>query len=141
MSDFVKKEIEKINKIFYDALNTADLSLMERIWVRNDSAKCVYPGWSMLSGWKEIKSSWQKIFEGKILAQVEISDVFIDVNGESAWVNCIERMKYIIDNQVIITLAQTTNIFEFSDSKWQIVLHHASPIPVPRSEVASEKLQ
>lgn len=141
MSDLVRKEIEKINKIFYDALNTADLSLMERIWVKNDSAKCVHPGWSMLSGWKEIKDSWQKIFEGKILAQVEISDVFIDVNGESAWVNCIERMRYIIDNQIIITLAQTTNIFEFSDSKWQIVLHHASPIPVPRSEVASEKLQ
>ena len=135
------KEIEKINHTFYEALNNANIDLMEEVWIKDDSAKCVHPGWSMLKGWKDIRDSWVKIFEGDTLAQVEISDIFIDINGKSAWLNCVERMNYVIDNQIVITLAQTTNIFELKDSKWCIVLHHASPMPVPRSEITTETIQ
>ena len=56
------KEIEKINHTFYEALNNANIDLMEEVWIKDDSAKCVHPGWSMLKGWKDIRDSWVKIF-------------------------------------------------------------------------------
>lgn len=137
----MKKEIEKVNERFYEALNMSNMTLMEELWVKDFDVKCVHPGWPMLTGWEKIKESWKNIFEAGGLAQVEISGVFVDVNDNSAWVNCIERISYVIGDQVFVTLAQTTNIYELKDSKWYIVLHHASPMPVPMSELASDTLQ
>ena len=63
------------------------------------------------------------------------------MKDDSAWVNCVERISYQFDSDIIITLAQTTNIFEHKDGKWYMVLHHASPMPVPMSEGENENLQ
>ena len=135
------EEIKKINERFYEAISTANLSLMEDLWVKTDEAKCVHPGWPIIFGWEKIRESWRTIFSSGGLADIEVSKVYIDVNGSSAWLNCNERISYVIDNQVIITMAQTTNIFELKDQQWLMVLHHASPMPIPQSEVSTETIQ
>ena len=135
------KEIKKINERFYEAICNANLSLMEELWAKTDEAKCVHPGWPIIFGWEKIRESWQTIFRTGGLADIEISNVYIDINGSSAWLNCTERLSYVIDDQVIITMAQTTNIFELNEEKWHMVLHHASPMPIPQSEISTETLQ
>ena len=135
------EEIKKINERFYEAISTANLSLMEDLWVKTDEAKCVHPGWPIIFGWEKIRESWRTIFSSGGLADIEVSKVYIDVNGSSAWLNCNERISYVIDDQVIITMAQTTNIFELKDQQWLMVLHHASPMPIPQSEVSTETIQ
>lgn len=135
------KEIQKINEQFYEAICTADLSMMEGLWVKTDEAKCVHPGWPIIFGWEKICESWRNIFSSGSLANIEISNVYIDINGSSAWLNCTERLSYIIEGQVIITMAQTTNIFELKEQKWQMILHHASPMPIPQSEISTETIQ
>ena len=135
------KEIKEINERFYEAISTSNLSLMDELWIKTDEAKCVHPGWPIIFGWEKIRESWKTIFSSGGLADIEISKVYIDVDGSSAWLNCNERISYVIENQVIITMAQTTNIFEFDEQKWHMVLHHASPMPIPQSEVATETIQ
>lgn len=137
----MKEKIYEINTKFYDALNSSDLSVMEEIWLNESSSKCVHPGWPMLTGWESIKESWRDIFETGGLSQVEISDVFVDIVGKSAWVNCIERIGYVINERLIVTTAQATNIYEFVNGEWKMVLHHSSPMPTPKTESEDHTLQ
>lgn len=137
----MKDKIYEINTRFYNALNNSDLSLMEEVWLKKASSKCVHPGWPMLKGWDSIKESWQNIFETGGLNQVEISDIFVDIVGKTAWVNCIERIGYLINDSLVVTMAQATNIFKLTEGDWKMVLHHASPMPAPRSEVRDQSLQ
>lgn len=136
-----EKNVYRLNEKFYKALENGDIGLMGDIWLKDDTVKCIHPGWPLIRGWSDIRESWEKIFESGQLGSVEISDTFADVNEEIAWLNCIEKLNHVIGGQVVITMAQTTNIFEKRDSRWYLVLHHASPMPVPRSETSSETLQ
>ncbi len=138
----VKEKIQKINKRFYEAIRTANLSMMEDLWAKTSDVKCIHPGWPIIRGWEQIRESWQTIFDTGGFASIEISNVYIDVNDDgSAWLNCTEKISYIIKNRMIITVAQTTNIFESKEEQWNIVLHHSSPMPIPRSEFSTETIQ
>ncbi len=130
MSEKSIKEVEKAHENFYEALNKADIRLMESIWLGDRKTKCIHPGWPAIKGWEAIKASWMSIFESGELASVETSDVLIDVGEKAAWVNCIERLNHFVDGRIVVTLAQATNIFEKTDEGWRMALHHASPVPV-----------
>lgn len=134
-------DIKNINQKFYDALSASDISMMDELWVQTEDVKCVHPGWPLLLGWKEIRESWMNIFESGGLSNIEISNIFIDVIDNTAWLNCTEKLSYLLGDQVVITLAQTTNIFELHDSSWKMVLHHASPMPMPPTENEIPNLQ
>ena len=136
-----QSEIRKINQKFYEALTTADISLMDEIWIQGDNVQCVHPGWPLLLGWKEVRESWENIFQSGGLTDIEISNIFIDVVDDTAWLNCTEKLSYMIGEQAVITLAQTTNIFELTGSTWKMVLHHASPMPMPPTEKEIPNLQ
>ena len=141
MNTETEKRVLLANENFYYALNKGDLPLMEESWVNDSTVKCVHPGWPLISGWENVRDSWENIFSSETIANVEISEVFIDVKDDSAWVNCVERLSHVVEERILITHVQTTNIFKLVDSKWRIVLHHASPMPVPRSELEDELMQ
>lgn len=137
----MQQKVKDTNQRFYDALTNSDLSLMEELWIQREDVQCVHPGWPLLYGWEKVRESWKNIFEAGGLTDIEISNLFIDVSDDTAWLNCTEKLSYTIGDQVVITLAQTTNIFEYKDSQWKMVLHHASPMPMPPTEKEIPNLQ
>jgi ketosteroid isomerase-like protein len=139
MSDGQSEEVLRINEKFYRALENGKLDLMEEIWLKDPRAKCVHPGWPMLWGWEAIRQSWKNIFDSGVPAKIQISNVSAEVSGDLAWVTCIEHVSYLIRDRIQINLAQATNIFERQGSRWLMIHHHASPMPV--SNKADEKLQ
>ena len=132
-------EVLKANSMFYECIREGDLDKMQRAWLKDPKAKCVHPGWPMLYGWGVVKESWKNIFEAGGPAYIEISDTTAYVSGEMAWVICIEKISQRVGDQVRLGYAQSTNVFEYRDSSWQLVIHHASPVPVPRGEAASNQ--
>jgi ketosteroid isomerase-like protein len=139
MSDEQSEQVLRINEKFYQALENGKLDLMEEIWLKDERAKCVHPGWPMLWGWEAIRQSWKNIFDSGVPIKVQISNVATEVSGDLAWVTCIEHVSYVIRDQIQINMAQATNIFENQGSRWLMVHHHASPMPVPKT--ADAKLQ
>jgi hypothetical protein len=135
------KEVLTANARFYKALERGDLELMKEVWFKDEVAKCVHPGWPMLSGWDSIKESWSTIFNGGGPAKIELSDIHTEVIEDVAWITCIERITQKVGEDFQMGLAQATNIFERRGSKWLLVLHHASPVPMRMKDVAEEKLQ
>jgi ketosteroid isomerase-like protein len=130
-------EVLTANSGFYECICDGDLDKMKSIWLKEPKSKCVHPGWPMLYGWEAINESWKNIFEAGGPAHIEISDVRGYVSGDTAWVICIEKISQRVGDQIRLGYAQSTNVFEYSASSWKLVIHHASPIPVPRGETTS----
>ncbi|MEM7008764.1 MAG: nuclear transport factor 2 family protein [Thermodesulfobacteriota bacterium] len=131
------KELVKTNESFYLAIKNSDFDQMKTVWLQDSSVKCVHPGWPMLHGWEAVSQSWKKIFENGAPIDIELVEVETEISGNSAWVICIEKISYKIENEIHSGFAQSTNIFKLDGELWQLALHHASPIPAPRGDVST----
>src|SRR5207248_1552177 len=78
------------NLSFYRALESRDVETMSHVWLHDEAASCVHPGWHRLDGWEEIERSWQNIFANSRPWSVACEDVRIAVAGDLAWVTCVE---------------------------------------------------
>jgi len=122
-------DVRGLNERFYRALEQRDLKAMEAMWLHQDYVRCVHPGWAMLVGWSEIRKSWREIFETETQMKFAITDVNVFVSGTLAWVTCTENITTFSEAEMSVAAAQSTNIFQFIDSEWKMVIHHASPVP------------
>ena len=128
-----REQILEANNIFYRALGTRDLNLMSTVWVKDTRAGCVHPGWIILRSWEAIRQSWENIFDPEDQVDITVSDVSVRINGDTAWLTCIQQMVYIKRDPVTYNISLSTNIFEKSGNKWLMVIHHASPLPDTRN--------
>ncbi len=123
------------NLAFYRALEARDLSAMELVWLPEEIASCVHPGWHRLDGWSEIRRSWQNIFANSRPWTVSCEDVRVCVSGDLAWVTCVEVITpFGGDPEEDAARMQATNIFARRDGEWRMLHHHASPSPEDASE-------
>lgn len=136
-----REKVLRVNQRFYEALGKRDLELMSTVWVRDERAGCVHPGWIMLQGWEAIRQSWENVFDPRDRLDIRLSNVNVEVRGDVAWVTCIQELVYIKRDPVMVNIAQSTNIFERHGDTWLMVLHHASPIPVVYDEPRETTLQ
>jgi ketosteroid isomerase-like protein len=132
-----KEEVLQANSKFYQALSDGDLVSMGEVWINEPKAKCVHPGWPMLYGWEAIRESWKNMFQAGTPARIEISDVRVHVSGDLAWVICIEKISQKPGDETRLRYAQSTNVYELSGYSWRLVIHHATPVPVPAGEAVS----
>lgn len=128
------EQVVEANLKFYFALESLDVDLMDEVWATDGSAMCVHPGHNRLAGWENIRASWETIFKNTSFMRVDVSEVSVEVQGNVAWVTCLESITTSISDQ--LTRAQTcaTNIFVFEDDRWLMVLHHASLLGRPQDE-------
>ncbi len=131
--------LQKANENFYSAIKECDFELMNNIWLKDPGVKCVHPGWPMLHGWEAVSQSWKNIFENGGPIDIELQDLDTQLSGNSAWVICIEKISYKIENEIHAGFAQSTNIYKFDGRNWLLALHHASPVPAPRGDTSSSQ--
>ncbi len=136
-----KEQIMRINNTFYRALGSRDLDLMGTIWIKDQRAGCVHPGWIMLQGWEAIRQSWENVFDPEDRLEIKLHNLSVDIKGNAAWVTCVQELKYIMRDPVSMNISTSTNIFEKTDEGWKMVVHHASPLPVTFDEIADDNIQ
>ncbi len=118
------------NLAFYQALEARNLAIMERVWLHDESASCVHPGWHRLDGWSEIRRSWENIFANSRPWTVACEDIRISVAGNLAWVTCVEVITpFGGDEEVDAARMQATNVFGRVNGEWRMLHHHASASP------------
>jgi ketosteroid isomerase-like protein len=118
------------NLAFYRALESREIEAMELVWLRDESASCVHPGWHRLDGWSEIRRSWESIFANSRAWTVSCEDERISVVGDIACVRCVEViLPFGADGLESAARMQATNLFVRRNRHWQMVHHHASPSP------------
>ncbi len=118
------------NLSFYRALEARNLENMAQVWLRDDSASCVHPGWHRLDGWEEIERSWENIFSNSRPWSVTCEDERIAVAGDLAWVTCVEVLvPFGAGEEEDAARMQATNLFGRVDGQWRLIHHHASQLP------------
>jgi uncharacterized protein (TIGR02246 family) len=120
------EQVIEANLKFYFALESLDVDLMEEVWATDGSAVCVHPNWNRLAGWENIRASWEQIFRNTSFMRVDVSEVSVEVQGNVAWVTCLEAITTTVNDEMRRAQAYATNIFVFEDDRWMMVLHHAS---------------
>ncbi len=112
------------NAAFYQALEAGDLQTMDDTWIHGDDAVCTHPGRTPLCGWAEVRRSWQAIFSSGGNPQIIVTDERVTRRGGVAWVSATENML----SGGSTAVATALNVFEHDGQRWQMVVHHASPI-------------
>lgn len=136
-----QEAVLEANKNFYRAMQSLSIEEMDSVWLQDESARCVHPGWEMLEGWEAIRESWQRIFEGTRFVRLSVSLQSIRVEGPMAWVACSEKISSASDGVFENALVQTTNIFVENDGSWYMVHHHGSHMPLSGEAQQGERLQ
>ncbi|MCZ6555743.1 MAG: nuclear transport factor 2 family protein [Thermodesulfobacteriota bacterium] len=129
-----KELILDVNSRFYKALGTRDLELMGTVFVHDERAGCTHPGWVMLEGWEAIRQSWENVFDPEDQLDIKLHNVTVDIEGDAAWVSCIQELTYIKRDPIMMNVSVSTNIFEKNESGWRMVIHQASPVPISTQE-------
>jgi len=123
-------EVFRVNERFYRAVSDQSLRAMGRVWLQETWVQCVHPGWELLTGWKRIRKSWATIFRNTEHMKIQATEVSIRVNGDFAWVSCLENIESYRNANFSRSQAQGTNLFFRVEGKWALVHHHASPVTV-----------
>ena len=132
----------EVNTRFYKALGTRDLELMGTVFVHDDRAGCMHPGWVMLKGWEAIRQSWENVFDPRDQLEIKLHNLTVELEGDAAWVTCIQELIYINREPVIMNVSVSTNIFVKNGSQWKMVIHQASPMPISaQQETEGNNLQ
>lgn len=120
-------DVRKVNRAFYEAIESLDIGRMEEIWMNDDAIECIHPGWTeRLSGWRDIMQSWYSIFQNTQYIEFSLADVRVTVDRDLAIVTCTERIVSSVNGELIHNDALATNAFRRYGDRWWMVLHHAS---------------
>lgn len=119
-----QQAVLRANRDFYDAFERRDLDLMSDLWVHDERATCVHPGWTALRGWAAIGASWAALFNGPQQLQFIVTEEIVVVEGDVAWVNCVENLLSDEGSASIAAL----NMFLHRDGDWALIGHHGAPV-------------
>jgi ketosteroid isomerase-like protein len=124
----LEDEILLQNARFYEAFEQKNLDQLDDVWSHKDHCTCIHPGWNVLTGWKDIRQSWERIFTNEMVTKFSLRNVRTMVLNDIAIVLLEEEVTFVSG-----LLSQTrsiiaTNIFEHEAGTWRMIHHHGSPL-------------
>jgi ketosteroid isomerase-like protein len=127
-----RRAVEAVNSTFYEAFETADIDLMQDLWLDDTDTLCVHPGALPVRGTPAINRSWALIMANTPYIQFFLTDVEVSVWKDVASVTCTENVLTGDERTGPDTFggakAVATNVFVRTPSGWRLWIHHASPV-------------
>ena len=111
---------------FYRAFNSRDMLLMSANWMQSDEIAMDNPLGGIKRGWDEIKTVYQRIFNGRAEVYVEFYEYTIHETAEMFYAVGRERGYFRSGNEKISLAIRTSRIFRKTDGHWKQVHHHGS---------------
>lgn len=115
---------------FYEALERHDLEAMMEVWSDDDDIICVHPGGSRLTGYEDVRASWAQIMQGGERLSVEVSSQVLLRGVMMAIHSVFENIAPARDTRRRESVV-ATNVYAQTASGWRMIVHHASPAPLP----------
>ena len=130
-------EVEAANLALYEALESADVDRMGRVWdeAEPDKIVCVHPGWPMLRGRSHVLRSFSAIMANTPYIQFFLTDVHVSVSESAAVVTCTENILTAVEEKGSTGEVVATNVFVLRPEGWRLQVHHGSPVMGTLEEV------
>lgn len=117
---------QEAEEAFYDAIERRDIDAMMHVWADDDRVVCIHPGAPRLEGREEVGESWRQIFQNGEALHFTLADEHYTQDSVLA-IHLVRECIEVEGEPSGVMLA--TNIYQFLDGSWRMVLHHASPEP------------
>ena len=124
-SSFLNNE-ETILSFFYKAFNTRNIDLMEQSWLNAEEISMANPIGGIRRGWEEIKSGYDKIFNGKAKVFVEFHAYSIHKTDDMFYATGQEKGYIKVEDTELDLAIRTTRIFIQINNEWKQIHHHGS---------------
>lgn len=111
---------------FYKAFNQRDLQLMQNVWLNTEEASMNNPVGGIMRGWNNIKSVYNKIFNGNAKVYVEFYDFTVHSTDNMFLVTGRERGFFEKGNNKIDLAIRTSRVFIKEKDDWKQIQHHGS---------------
>ena len=111
---------------FYCAFNAGDMNMMSENWLQSDDIAMDNPLGGIKRGWEEIRSVYERIFNGPAKVHVEYFDYTIHETAEMFYAVGRERGYFRLGGEGIMLAIRTSRIFWKVDGRWKQVHHHGS---------------
>ncbi|MFJ9415398.1 MULTISPECIES: nuclear transport factor 2 family protein [unclassified Streptomyces] len=132
--------VEQANTTLYETIERGDHEALSELWL-DGQVSVVHPGWPVLRGRGEVLRSYALIMANTEYIQFFLTDVEIDVIGDTALVTCTENIlsggPAEDDGTVgplIGQLVVATNVFKRTEDGWRVWSHHGSPVLADRED-------
>jgi hypothetical protein len=127
-SAVVRAQVEVVNRRFYEAFESLNMDALADCWASTDQVACVHPGGPWVTGWDDVRDSWDVILANTGYIEVAVEVAAVVVNDPVAWVSCIEHVTTAVAGDQVTASVAATNVFVLGAQGWRLVLHHASPV-------------
>lgn len=124
-----ENEVLAANQAFYQALQSLELPRMEALWWHEDWVSCLHPGGDLICGWEEVLERWANIFRSTSQMRATVSRPLVHVQGDAAWVSCIENVTSTYEGGFETAMIEATNIFVRRNGEWRMAHHHTTLLP------------
>jgi ketosteroid isomerase-like protein len=133
--DADEQALKAANAAFYAALSGRNEAAMGQAWAHAPYVAAIHPGSKApFIGWDAVQQSWADNFKQFPVTTVNPSEpIALRRNGNTAWIVDTEavHLKDTGGKEYQFT-ALATNVYEFQDGHWLMVVHHASLVPQPQ---------
>ncbi len=111
---------------FYEAFNGADIGKMSNNWLHSGEVAMDNPVGGIKRGWEDIKSVYERIFNGPASVYVEFYDYTIHEGMDLFYAVGRERGNFSINGSTVELAIRTSRIYRLSGGLWRQVHHHGS---------------
>jgi len=115
---------EDAEQEFYNAFSNASVDQMKTVWLDSTETICIHPMSPRITGYSSIIRSWLTIFQNQGSVPCRIENVEITQGPVLSVHTGVEVL--LQDAQEI--RMQVTNVYQITDTGWQMILHHGSPL-------------
>ncbi|MEA3411021.1 MAG: nuclear transport factor 2 family protein [Pseudomonadota bacterium] len=118
---------QEAENAFYRAFERGDISSMMAVWSEDDTTVCIHPGGPRIEGLHDIRESWEQIFA----VDNDLKFILTDNQYTRDALLSIHQVRESIEiDGVLQGTVLATNIYQFVDGSWRMLLHHASADPL-----------
>lgn len=119
-------------RAFYEAFEIGEPAAMMAVWSNDDDITCIHPHGPRLIGRGAIEASWRDILNGRIGIRIQLTEIreFVD---QALTVRVLYENLWVPGENTPRPPIIATNAYRYSKRGWQMVLHHASPVPQDES--------
>lgn len=117
---------------FYEALEKGELDAIMEVWAEDEDIVCIHPGGPRLVGYEQVRDSWAQIFRGGQRLRVQLTHGVV-LAGMMLSVHSAHENITVPGEPRPRPPVVVTNVYLRTATGWRMIVHHASPAPVPPS--------